>query len=110
VLIERSKAESRRRVTELDQARKRAEKATRQALARRIAAVAESSVSMGDVLEVPLALASESLRMEPTIEGDMALRHAMRRAPIQHSGVNNEGPVTAGGVQPGRHPRRHRQQ
>ena len=95
-LVERSKSEWLRRVTELDEARTRAEEAASKAEARRLAAAAELALaSRGVPLQVPISLAVESIRMEPTIEGDVAIRHAIRRAPIQRSRADHDGSVNA---------------
>jgi WD40 repeat protein len=102
-LIEHSKTEWDRRVTELAEARNRerkaalrAEEATRQEEARRLAAAAELALDSSDVARnVPLALAIESLRVVPTIEGDIAARRAIRSTPLQCSRLDHGGPVTA---------------
>ena len=47
--------------------------------ARRLAAAAELALAARVIsLQVPIALAIESLRTAPSFEGDLALRHAIR--------------------------------
>ena len=102
-LIEHSRSERHRRVAELKDARNRAQEATaraeeaaKEAEARRLAAAAELALATRGVpLQVPIALAIESLGMESTIEGDIAVRHAIRRTPIQLCRLDHEGPVIA---------------
>ena len=102
-LIHRSKSDLLRRVTELENARKKADEAARkaadafrQAEARRLAAAAELALaSRGVPLQVPIALAIESLQTKPTIEGDIATRHAIQKAPIQRYRVDHGKPVEA---------------
>ena len=90
--IENSETAAEARLRELRDARDRAEGAARKAEARRLAAAAELALaSRGVSLQVPIALAIESLRMEPTIEGDTAARHVIGRAPIQRGGLDHGG-------------------
>lgn len=82
-LVERSRSVWRRRVAELEQAKTAAEAAAAEAEARRLAAAAElltATTAPGGTL--PLVLASESIRTLWTVEGDTALRHALRTAPV----------------------------
>src|SRR5207302_748865 len=46
-------------------------------------------------LHVPITLAIESLRIGPGLEGDIAIRHAIQIAPIQHSRLDHGGAVDA---------------
>jgi WD40 repeat protein len=95
-LIQRSKSAWQRRIAELEEARRRAEEAACQAEARRLAAAAELALaSHGVALHVPIALAIESLLREPTVEGDMATRHAIRRAAVQFGRFEHGESVTA---------------
>ena len=94
LLIEDSKSVWHRQMAELEDARKRALDAARQAEARRLAAAAELALaSPGAAHQAAIALAIESLRLVPTIEGDIAARHAIRTAPIQRSRLEHDGPV-----------------
>jgi hypothetical protein len=81
-LVERSRSASRQRIAELDQARLRAEEAARQAEGRRLAAIAQQALAAGAPMPVPITLTIESLRTAPTLEGDIAARHAIRTAPV----------------------------
>jgi TIR domain len=110
-----SNSERLRRVTELENPRSRAEQAAREAEARRLAAAAERALaSRGASLQIPIALAVESLRIAPVLEADMAARHAIRTAARQVSRLDNDrdlwgkGVREGGGVQPGWHPGGHR--
>ena len=95
-LIEHSKSEWLRRVTELEDARNRAEEAARQAEARRLAAAAELALASREIsLQIPIALAVESLRMAPVLEADIATRHAIRIAAPQISRLNHDHAVSA---------------
>ena len=77
-LVQDSKSEWLRRVTELDQMRVRAEEAAREAKARRLAAASELAVAVrASQKNLAIVLAVESLRILPTIEGDIAARHAL---------------------------------
>ena len=88
-LIQDSKSDWLRRVTELKNARDRAE-------ARRLAAAAELALIWRETsLQVPIALAVESLRLAPVLEADIAVRHAMRTAAQQISRLDHDGEVTA---------------
>jgi WD40 repeat protein len=82
-LVERSHS-GWRRVRELEDAR---DTAVQLAEARRLAAAAELARTQGAPPDVPIALAVESLRTAPTIEGDIAARRAIRTAPIQRGRV-----------------------
>ena len=116
-LIERSKAERDKRIAELNDARSRAQasqqlaeesilqaqeslqqaqESQRQAEARRLAAAAELAIaSRGESLQVAIALGIQSLRLAPGFEGDTAIRHALRLAPLLRSRVDHGGPVAA---------------
>ena len=95
-LIQDSKSEWLRRVTELENARKRAEEAARKAEARRLAAAAELALtSRATSLQIPIALAVESLRTAPVLEADIATRHAIRTAARQMSRLDHDGGVNA---------------
>jgi WD40 repeat protein len=101
-LIARSKSEWQQRVAELEDARNqaqvaqlKAEAAARQAEARRLAAAAELALARGLSKQVSIALAVESLRIERTIEGDMAVRDAIRTAPVERYGLRYGSPVCA---------------
>jgi WD40 repeat protein len=75
-LVEQSRSVWRRRIAELERANAEAE-------ARRLAAASElltATTAPGGTL--PLALAIESIRTLWTLEGDTALRHALRTAPV----------------------------
>jgi hypothetical protein len=88
-LVKDSKAEWLRRVIELENARNRAE-------TRRLAAAAELALtSRGISLQIPIALAVESLRMAPVLEADIATRHAIRTAARQISRLDHDGSVNA---------------
>ena len=93
-LIQDSKSEWLRRVTELENAGPRGTGAG--AEARRLAAAAELALtSRGTSLQVPIALAIEALRTAPVLEADTAIRHAIRTAARQISRVDHDGPVLA---------------
>lgn len=78
-LIVDSRTEWLIRVQELEEARTRAEAAAREAEARRLAAAAELLQAVrGGSSQVALGLAIESVRSAPTLEGDIAIRNAMR--------------------------------
>ena len=95
-LVKDSKAEWLSRITELENARNRAERAAREAEARRLAAAAELALaSRGTSLQIPIALAVESLRMAPVLEADIATRHAIRIAARQIRRLDHDGRVTA---------------
>jgi WD40 repeat protein len=51
--------------------------------------------SRGVSLQVPIALAVESLRTAPVLEGDLAIRHAIRRAARQRSRLDHGDTVWA---------------
>jgi WD40 repeat protein len=88
-LIQDSKSEWTRRVTELENARNRAE-------ALRLAAAAELALATrGTSLQVPIILAIESLKMAPAVEADIAIRHAIRTAPHPISRLDHDGAVRA---------------
>jgi len=88
-LVEDSKTEQLRRVAELENALNRAE-------ARRLAAAAELTLaSRGTSLQIPIALAVESLKMASVLEADIAARHAIRTAAHQVSRLDHDGPVWA---------------
>jgi WD40 repeat protein len=101
--IDSSQTAAEARLRELRDARNRAQEATaraeeaaKQAEARRLAAAAELALATPGVpLQVPTALAIESLGMKSTVEGDIAIRHAIRRTPIQLCRLDQEGPVIA---------------
>ena len=96
LLVERSKSAWQRRVAELEDARNSAQQAARLAEARRLAAAAELAlVTRGVQSHVPIALAIESLRTEPTLEGDTAVRKAIQSAPVQYRRLIHDGPVRA---------------
>ncbi len=81
-LVERSRSAWRQRVAELEAARAAAEAAAARAEARRLAVAAELvAVTGGRGGPLPLTLAVESVRTCWTLEGDTALRHALRTAP-----------------------------
>ncbi len=95
-LVQDSKSEWLRRVTELENARNRAEEAAQQAEARRLAAAAELALTSRETsLQIPITLAVESLRMSPVLEADLATRHAMRTAARQISRLNHDDGVSA---------------
>ena len=95
-LVQDSKSEWLRRVTELENARNRAEQAAREAEARRLAAAAELALTSRETsLQIPIALAVESLRMAPVLEADIATRHAIRTAARQISRLDHDGRVNA---------------
>ena len=88
-LVRDSKSVWLQRVTELENARNRAE-------ARRLAAGAELAlISRKTSLQIPIALAVESLRITPVLEGDIAARHAIRTAARQISRLNHDSWVNA---------------
>ena len=88
-LVKDSKSEWLRRVTELENARNRAE-------ARRLAAAAELALASRETsLQIPIALAVESLMMAPVLEADIATRHAIRTAARQISRLDHKGLVQA---------------
>jgi WD40 repeat protein len=94
LLVQRSKSTWQRRVAELEDARNSAQQAARLAEARRLAAAAELAlVTRGVPSHVPIALAIESLRTEPTLEGDTAVRKTVQSAPIQFRWLMHDGPV-----------------
>lgn len=90
-LVEHSRSVWRRRVAELEHANAEAE-------ARRLAAASElltATTAPGGTL--PLALAMESIRTLWTLEGDTALRRALRTAPVPVVRIPNPGdglPIT----------------
>ena len=95
-LIQDSKSEWLRRVTELENARNRAEQAAREAEARRLAAAAELALTSRDISpQVPIALAIEALGMAPVLEADIATRHAIRTAARKISRLDHDGDVYA---------------
>jgi WD40 repeat protein/energy-coupling factor transporter ATP-binding protein EcfA2 len=95
-LIDDSKSEWSRRISELEQARNRAEAMARQAEARRLAAAAELGLASREIsLQVPIALAVESLHKDFVFETDLATRHAIRKAARQISRIDQGSPVTA---------------
>jgi hypothetical protein len=95
-LVQDSKSEWQRRVTELENARNRAEQAAREAEARRLAAAAELALTSRQTsLQVPIALAVESLRTAPVLEADTAARHAIRTAARQISRLDHGSSVSA---------------
>jgi WD40 repeat protein len=80
-LVDQSKSAYLRRITELEQARARAEQALRESEARRLAAAVDVVLSTPGVSrQVPVALAVEALRLAPVLEADVAARHAIRAA------------------------------
>ena len=88
-LIQDSKSEWRRRVTELEETRNRAE-------ARRLAAAAELALTThGTSLQVPVILAIEALKTAPVLEADTAIRHAIRTAARPITRADHDGPVLA---------------
>ena len=88
-LVEDSKTEQQRRVAELENALNRAE-------ARRLAAAAELALASRETsLQIPIALAVESLKMAPVLEADIAVRHAMRTAAHQTSRLDHRNGVNA---------------
>ena len=102
-LVQDSKSEWLKRVSELEEARQSADEAARHAAmaaqqseARRLAAAAELALASPRVpLQVPIVLAVESMRLIPTIEGNIAIRNAIRIAPAQRSRTDHDGPVHA---------------
>jgi WD40 repeat protein len=95
-LVQDSSSELRRRVTELENARNRAEQAAREAEARRLAAAAELALATREVsLSIPIALAVESLRLAPVFEADIVARRAIKTVARQISRLDHRGPVTA---------------
>ena len=95
-LVQDSKSEWQRRVTELENARNRAEQAAREAEARRLAAAAELALTSRQTsLQVPIALAVESLRTAPVLEADTAARHAIRTAARQICRLDHGSSVSA---------------
>ena len=102
-LVEHSKSEWLRRVTELEEATSRAEQAARQAQeaaqkaeVRRLAAAAELALASREVsLQIPIALAVEALRIVPLFEADIAARHAIRIAARQRSCLDHGAVVIA---------------
>jgi WD40 repeat protein len=72
----------RQHVEELETARTAAERAAVLADARRLAGASElSTATIGPGGALALVLATESIRKQWTLEGDIALRHALRTAP-----------------------------
>ena len=95
-LVEDSKSEWLRRVTELENARNLAEEAAREAEARRLAADAELALrSARPALIIALALGAESLLTAPTMQGDLAVRHALRLHARTLALLDHEGSVRA---------------
>jgi WD40 repeat protein len=108
-LIEQSRTTIRHRIEELERMRqqseeaaRRAEEAARQAVraareaeARRLAAAAELAMSSNQPQPVFLALAIESMRTLPTLEGDIAIRHAISLAPRIRTNIPHEDAVTS---------------
>ena len=95
-LIDDSKSEWSRRIAELEEARNHAEAMARQAEARRLAAAAELGLASREIsLQIPIALAVESLRKDFVFETDIATRHAIRNAAHQISLLNHGATVTA---------------
>jgi WD40 repeat protein len=100
-LIAQSRTSIRQSMQELERARqlaeaaaRKAEAAAREAEARRLAAAAELAISSHQPQPVFLALAIESLRTMPTLEGDMAIRRAVDMAPRLFATVVHSEPVT----------------
>jgi WD40 repeat protein len=95
-LVENSKSQWLPRVAELEEARKRTEDAAKEAEARRLAAAAELTLASREVsLQIPIALAVESLRTVPLAEADIAVRHAIRKAARQISRLDHGAAVHA---------------
>jgi WD40 repeat protein/energy-coupling factor transporter ATP-binding protein EcfA2 len=95
-LIKDSKSAWHQRIEELETERKRAEDAARQAEARRLAIAAELALASRAVsLQVAIALAIESARTAPGLEGDIAIRHAIRGAPVQVCRLDHAAEVRA---------------
>ena len=113
-LVEESRSEWHRRMSELEEARNQAQNAARQAEARRLAAAAELALaSRGVAWQVPIALGIESLQLAPTVEGDIATRHAIRATPIRRAHFVHDAGVRAVAFSPdgstGGHRQRRRQ-
>jgi WD40 repeat protein len=81
-LVHRSRTVLRQRIAELEAARAAAVEAAAEAEARRLAAAAELATATSGAGAVPLVLAAESVKTCWTLEGDSALRHALRTAPV----------------------------
>ena len=95
-LVKDSKAELLLRITELENARNRAEQAAREAEARRLAAAAELGLTSRETpLQIPIALAVESLRTARVLEADIATRHAIRTAARQIRRFDHDSSVNA---------------
>jgi WD40 repeat protein len=95
-LIEDSKSAYARRVAELEEARARAERAARQAEARRLAAVVDVVLAApGAPLQVLLALAVEALRLADVPEADRAVRRVLRLTAREITAVDCDGIVQA---------------
>ena len=93
--IENSETEAEARLRELREARAHAEEAAREAEARRLAAASELALEVRESQRnLALVLAIESLRIAPTIEGDIAARHALR-LPIQREVLEQDSQVLA---------------
>ena len=88
-LVQNSKSAWLRRITELENARNRAE-------ARRLAAAAELALTSPVIsLQIPIALAVEALKIAPVLEADIATRQAIRAAARQISCLDHDGIVYA---------------
>jgi WD40 repeat protein len=87
--VQDSKSEWLKRVTELENARNRAE-------ARRLATAAELALtSSGTPLHIPIALAIEAMKMAPVLEAEVATRRAIRTAASQVFRLDHDGIVSA---------------
>ena len=77
-------------------ARKQADAAALHAEALRLAADAELALRSGDSsITIALALATESLLTDPTVQGDTVLRNILRQLPYTPVRLSHQGPVAA---------------
>ena len=79
----------------------RADAAARRAEARRLAAAAELALaSTINQKNLAIALAVESLRLAPTLEGDIAARNALRALPLHHGRLDSDSQILATAYSP----------
>jgi WD domain, G-beta repeat len=79
-----------------DVERQQASEAAQQAQALRLAAAAELALRTTRVpVSTALALSTESVLTKPTVQGDLALRHALRLHPRTLARLDHGGPVIA---------------
>jgi WD40 repeat protein len=94
--IEERLRELREARDQAEAARERADAAARRAEARRLAAAAELALaSTINQKNLAIALAVESLRLAPTIEGDIAARNAIRAIPLRRGHLDSDSQILA---------------